>query len=283
VILYFYQDGCPYCAKLLQDNFGQKEIADKTQKHFDVIAINMWGNKEVTDFNGSSTNEKRFAQSLKVHFTPTMLFLNEEGKVVFRLNGYFFPQKFSALLDYVSQKKENTGRFAAYFNKISPVKTSAKLNYEKNFLKPPYDFKKILAKHKKPLLVLFEQTRCRACDELHKDILKRKYTQAEMKKLSVTLVDMWSKDKIVTPDGKTMTVKEWAKKLNINHSPSLVFFDTSGKEVFRTEAYLKSFHIHGAMAYVHEKAYNKYKNFQRFLQARREMMIKKGEKVDLMK
>jgi len=24
VLLYFYQDGCPYCAKLLQDNLGQK-------------------------------------------------------------------------------------------------------------------------------------------------------------------------------------------------------------------------------------------------------------------
>ena len=24
VILYFYQDGCPYCAKLLNDNFGNR-------------------------------------------------------------------------------------------------------------------------------------------------------------------------------------------------------------------------------------------------------------------
>ena len=60
VLLYFYQDGCPYCAKLLQDNFGQKKLADKTQMYFDVIAINMWGDKEVVDLQGVSTTEKKF-------------------------------------------------------------------------------------------------------------------------------------------------------------------------------------------------------------------------------
>ena len=53
VLLYFYQDGCPYCARLLQDNLGQKKLADKTRKYFDVIAINMWGDKEVTGLNGN--------------------------------------------------------------------------------------------------------------------------------------------------------------------------------------------------------------------------------------
>ena len=48
LILYFYQDGCPYCTKLLKDNFGNREIAQKTQQHFEVIAINMWGDREVT-------------------------------------------------------------------------------------------------------------------------------------------------------------------------------------------------------------------------------------------
>ena len=57
VMLYFYQDGCPYCAKLLQDNFGQKEIAEKTRNKFDVIAINMWGDREVTDLKGYMLSE----------------------------------------------------------------------------------------------------------------------------------------------------------------------------------------------------------------------------------
>jgi len=45
VLLSFYQDGCPYCAKLLNDNFGDRALADKTRRGFDVIAINLWGDR----------------------------------------------------------------------------------------------------------------------------------------------------------------------------------------------------------------------------------------------
>ncbi len=39
-------------------------------------------------------------------------------------------------------------------------------------------------------------------------------------------------------------------ELGIQYTPSLVFFDNVGREVFRTEAYLKGFHIQGALDYV---------------------------------
>ena len=48
VILYFYQDGCPYCKKLLDTNFALQETERKTRSHYEVIAINMWGDREVT-------------------------------------------------------------------------------------------------------------------------------------------------------------------------------------------------------------------------------------------
>ncbi|MCK5663443.1 MAG: thioredoxin fold domain-containing protein, partial [Thiotrichaceae bacterium] len=48
LMIYYYQDGCPYCKKLLEDNFGQRNIANKTQQYFDVVAINLWGDQEVT-------------------------------------------------------------------------------------------------------------------------------------------------------------------------------------------------------------------------------------------
>ncbi|WP_456405752.1 thioredoxin family protein, partial [Thiolapillus sp.] len=106
VMLYFYQDGCPYCAKLLKDNFGNPQIAKKTRKHFDVIAINLWGDREVVNLDGQVTTEKQFAESLKVQYTPTLLFLNEQGKVVVRLNGYYEPDKFDLVLNYVAGKHE---------------------------------------------------------------------------------------------------------------------------------------------------------------------------------
>lgn len=58
LMLYFHQDGCPYCAKLLRENFSDRAIAEKTRKHFDVIAVNLWGDREVTDLAGKTTTEK---------------------------------------------------------------------------------------------------------------------------------------------------------------------------------------------------------------------------------
>jgi thioredoxin-related protein len=283
VMLYFYQDGCPYCAKLLNDNFGQRRIALKTQKYFDVIAINMWGDREVTDFNGKETTEKKFAQQMRVMFTPTLLVLNEQGKVILRINGYWFPAKFSAMLDWAGKHKESEISFRGYFARLSPTRASGKLHQEKTFLKPPYNLTASSRASGKPLLVMFEQPHCKACDELHTDILKRKASRQWMKKFDIVLLHMWSRAPVVTPDGKKTSVRQWAAKLNITNSPSLVFFDDKGKVVFRAEAYLKAFHVQGSMSYVATGAYRTQPSFQRYLQKVNAGMTKKGIKVDLMK
>ncbi len=87
LILYFHQDGCPYCAKLLRDNFGQREIVLATQRDFDVIGIKLWGDRPVIDFSGHGVSEKEFSANLKVMFTPTLLFLKTASEVVMRING----------------------------------------------------------------------------------------------------------------------------------------------------------------------------------------------------
>lgn len=282
VLLYFYQDGCPYCTKLLRDNFGQREIAEKTQKHFDVIAINMWGDREVTDMSGNTVAEKKFASDRKVMFTPTLLFLNEQGDVALRVNGYYFPEKFDAALDYVAQKKETELSFAEYYAKLNREPSQAELHKDPRFLKPPYDLTPQARGSQKPLLVLFEQKHCRACDELHQDILQRPRSDEELSKVDVVQLDQWADTPVTAPSGKKTTAKEWARELDVKHAPSLVFFNTEGEEVFRTEAYLRAFHIQGAMAYVHSGAYQEQPNFQRYLQTRRTEIEQEGETVDLM-
>jgi len=281
VLLYFYQDGCPYCAKLLQDNLGQKKIADKTRKNFDVIALNMWGDKEVTDLSGNVTTEKKFAEKLKVMYTPTLLFLNEKGKVALRVNGYYAPRKFETALDYVSGHNETKVSFRNYYNKYAPAAVSGKLHSQSFILNPPYNLNKLL-KEDKPLLLLFEQKKCKDCDEMHKDVFKRKETIKEVNKFNVVRLDMWSKDQLVDLQGKTVTAKSLAKKLNVMNAPSFVFLNKKGKEVFRIDAYLKSFHTQSVMDYVSSGAYKTQPNFQRFIGARADKLEAQGVHVDLM-
>jgi len=52
VLLYFGQDGCPYCAQLMKVNFSQPDIVATTRKHFVAIPLNIWGDREVTWTDG---------------------------------------------------------------------------------------------------------------------------------------------------------------------------------------------------------------------------------------
>ena len=280
VLLYFYQDGCPYCKKLLETNFSLRDVSEPTQNYFDVIAINMWGDREVTDFAGSSLSEKQFAADLKVMFTPTMLLLNEQGEVVVRLNGYYPPHKFLAVIDFVGQHKEKNTTFREYWAEQSPVAASGKLHQDSSYLQPPYRLAE--RSGNKPLMVLFEQKTCSDCDELHGDILKRKESVALLKQFDVVLLDTRADTSLQTPDGKQTTVADWSRELDVQYLPSMVMFDTSGREVFRTEAYLKSFHIQAAMDYVLSGAYREQPSFQRFVQARAEALEAQGIHIDLM-
>jgi len=101
VMLYFGQNGCTYCKRLMEVNFQSSPIVDKTRRNFDVIEINIVGSREVTGIDGKSETEKAFARRMKVGYTPTLIVLDERGRAVMRMNGYYAPPAFTAALDYV--------------------------------------------------------------------------------------------------------------------------------------------------------------------------------------
>ncbi|MBE9559559.1 MAG: thioredoxin fold domain-containing protein [Proteobacteria bacterium] len=277
LLIYYYQDGCPYCKKLLQENFSQRSISDKTQKYFDVVSINLWGDKEVTVGDRTYT-EKEFAEALKVQYTPTLLFFNEKNKIVFRANGYYPPEKFSALLDYIGQKQETKISYQEYMEKVNPQVSSGRLHDDINSVASITD----LTQATKPLLVMLEQKKCVTCDELHLDILKREESIKLLSRFNVAVLDMWSEVMIKTPSGKKMKVRDWAKNLDVKYAPSLLFFDNSGNEVFRADAYLKAFHTQSVMDYVSSGAYKKQSNFQRYIDERADHLREQGIEVNLM-
>ncbi len=282
VLLYFYQDGCPYCAKLLQDNLGQKKLADKTRRYFDVIAINMWGDREVTDLKGRQITEKEFAEQMRVMYTPTLVFLTENGRVALRVNGYYAPNKYEAALDYVHGQYERKLSFRDYLRKHIKPATSGKLHQADFILPPPYNLKKLL-RQDKPLMILFEQKKCRDCDEMHNDIFKRKETLKQLRRFNIVRLDMWSKDMLVDPRGKKTSARAYARKLNVANAPSFIFLDKNGKVVFRIDAYLKAFHTQSVLDYVASAAYKTQPNFQRYISKRADRLEAQGVHIDLMK
>lgn len=281
LIVFFYQDGCPYCKKLLDDNFSQKQIADKTRKNFDLVAVNMWGDNELV-YKKDTYTEKSFAEAASVMYTPTLLFFDEKGDVVLRMNGYYHPAKFSVALDYVSQNRFIRQKFSEYLAEVSPPKATGKIHKSEETISQPYQFRRVLKKGK-PLLIMFEQKQCPACDELHLDILKKPESKQLLKAFEVAVVDMWEEESMIRPDGRRTSVANWAKELNINYAPSLVFFNKKGEDVFRIEGYLKTFHVQSVLDYVAQEAYKVQPNFQRWIDDRAHKLRDQGIEVDLMK
>ncbi len=280
LMLYFHQDGCPYCAKLLRENFGDKTIAEKTRKHFDVIAINLWGDREVTDLAGKPTTEKAFAKALRVQFTPTLLMLDEQGGTALRLNGYIPPHQFHAALDYAGGKLERKQSYTDYLQAHVKEAASGTLHDAPWLMKAPLDLSK---REGKPLLVLFEQKVCAGCDEMHAEGFPRPEVAELLKRFRAARVDIAANEAVKTPDGKSLPMRDWARKLKIAYTPSFVFFDAAGKEVFRVEGYLRPFHLSSSLDYVATGAYKKQPEFQRFIEARAAARRAQGEKIELMK
>ena len=273
LVLYFYQDGCPYCAKLLRESFGDRAISERARAHFEVVAINIWGDREVTGFQGEPTTEKAFAGALGVQFTPTLLMLDEDGGLVLRINGYFPPHRFDTALRYVAERQEGSGQsFADYAAARGSEQASGTLHQEGGFLPSPLRLADDRAASERPLVVMFEQRVCKACDELHLEILRREPVAYSLSALDGAVVDRFSTELVQTPGGRERSVRDWANELGIEYTPSLVFFDSAGQEVFRTEGYLKGFHIQGALDYVATGAYRWQPSFQRYLAARREAL-----------
>ncbi|MGH8708497.1 MAG: thioredoxin fold domain-containing protein, partial [Burkholderiales bacterium] len=180
LMLYFGQDGCPYCELLLQTNFSQRAIVDKTRKHFVAVALNIWGDREVQWTDGRRMSEKELTRSLKIQYTPTILFLDEKGALVARLNGYYPPHRFTAALDYAAGLAGTGQRFEDYMKTVVAETASPTLHEQPFLRRPPVELKGA-----KPVALLFETPYCSGCDELHAEGFKRAEVRALIERFDV--------------------------------------------------------------------------------------------------
>lgn len=116
--------GCPYCRETHLVNFAKPEIADFVKARFDILQLNIIGAREVVDFDGEKTTEKRLAEKYGVRFTPTFQFFPERSaglaarkpreREVARAQGYLMPEHFLALFKFVSERAYEKGSLRDY-------------------------------------------------------------------------------------------------------------------------------------------------------------------------
>jgi thioredoxin-related protein len=282
VMLYFHQANCPYCSLLVKENFHRPDIVAAMQQNLESIAVNMWGDREVIATDGKRYTEKSLAAMLKVNYTPTLIFLDEQGDIALRLNGYYPPERFRLALDYVTGHKEKELSFHAYLaSRMTDTKATGGLHPEPFFLPPPYALARNSLPASRPLAVFFEQADCTDCDRLHEQILADPNTRALVEKFESVQLDVAADTPVITPGGQRTTASAWARDLNLGYAPSIVFFDRQGKEVMRIDAFLKTFHVQSVFDYVLQEAYLREPSFQRFISERAGHLRDKGIDVDI--
>ncbi len=74
----FEQRGCIYCTKMHEDVFPDPQIDAYIKENYFFIQLNLFGDLEVTDFDGETLSEKNMAAKWGILFTPTIMFMPEE-------------------------------------------------------------------------------------------------------------------------------------------------------------------------------------------------------------
>jgi len=273
VLVFMDLNDCPYCARTLDENFRQGENMAYIQKHFDVIAVNIRGDAEVTWIDGATYNEQNLALKLKVFGTPSLVFIDPDGKQVLQLNGYRTPPTLRSALEYVHDKAYRDQSLAAYIEKKQLVPVYSFRDH------PRFTKMTDFTRYREPLAVIFEDKNCADCAGFHEKVLSHPDVLAELKPFRVVRLDAYADTPIIDLSGVRTTPRAWAASLGLTHRPGVVLFN-EGKEAGRVEGRFYHFHFKEILRYVSGRYYQRYDLFGAYLNDRQMELQQQGVDID---
>lgn len=276
VLLYMHLSGCPYCYKMIDEGFKTDPNLSNIKQNFDVIAINIRGDKDVTLPGGLEISEREIGDHLKVLFTPTLVFLNEKAKPVYKMSGYRSPKNLAHVLDYVKSKSylnstlskfvDNQARNEIYVFRSHP-----------NFI-PETDLTRF---SDKPLMVIFEDKYCDLCNKYHDGLFADKDVRQLMDNFAVVRLDANSSSRITLPSGKVSTPSDWIQSVGLDYRPGILLFD-QGKEISRITGLLYKYHFSELLRYVGTGLHFEFPDsFYDYLSIRSREIMDNGGTIDL--
>ncbi len=252
VILFLEMNGCPYCYKMIEENFKGAPYREFIKEQFDVIAINVLGDREVALDAETSLTEKALTEQLGVTYTPATIFLDHTNRPVARVSGYRNVADFKQVLDYVATKAYTEQTLVEY---LEGGKAESRYSLRTHPQIQAVD--DLSGVTDKPLAILFEDATCRACDALHDGHFADPEVNRALKDFVLVRLDSRSDKPITMPDGAQTTARQFAGDLGINYHPTLVLYD-QGKEIARIDSMFYRYHFIGLLEYVGQRQYVKY-------------------------
>jgi len=264
LLVYYGQKYCAYCKQFLENDLAKEDIQAYTLERFDVIGIDIHGDRTVVDPAGMEMTERELAVREETNFTPSVVFYDGEGKEVLRLRGYYPPYRFRAALEYVADDHYRNETFREYLGRadVPLVFEPGDLIEEPFFMPGPMMLDRSRIRGERPLVVFFEQGSCHACDVLHSGPLADPEIRQRISRFETVQLSYWSDTPVVTPAGERTSAKKWAESLGLFYTPTLIIFDEQGLEIIRVDSVVQFYRLRNILDYVLMEGYRDYPNFQ---------------------
>ena len=273
LVLFVHLEECPYCARLLDENFRDGANRAFLEKHFDVVAIDVRGANEVTWPGGEKLTERQLGAKLGVFGTPTLVFLGPGGRVVHRMNGYRHPRPFRQALEFVQGRHYERETFQEYAaREPAPAAWAFRPH-------PLFTAADDLSGIAGALAVVFESRDCADCGEWHDAVWNHPDVLAQLEGFRVVRLDADSEAPLTDPSGRRTTPRAWAKALGLDYRPGAVLF-ADGAERARIDGMLYKFHVRELLRYVGEGHYRDGTSVRAYNAARREQLLREGATID---
>ncbi len=175
------------------------------------------------------------------------------------------------MLDYLEVKAYQHQSLRAYLQAESEKGrvAEAAIIADDLFEQPPYMLDRGRMPAQRPLLVVFEEPGCAACDRFDRRVLSDKSVRRLIGDYQAVQLDASDEQgRVVTPDGGKASPAQWYGELGLNYLPAILFFDEHGNEVMRLDSETLRYRMEGSLQLVLERAYEQDAQLQRWRRAK---------------
>jgi thioredoxin-related protein len=273
LMVLFTSEGCSYCAEFIRTSLDDPRLADRVQDHFDTVGLDIFSDAELIDPAGKDTRVKQFALQTAAGFSPTLLFCGDNGRLLYRGVGYYAPERFALVLDYLIGGNFERASFRDYVATRTANEAQRPSGYRPRpdplFSAPPYALDRSHTPAQRPLLVIFEGNDCKDCASLHDEVLALPEVRDLLGRFEVVRLDAGdAATPLVAPDGTRTTPASWYEETGFSALPALLFFEEGGREVLRTDALVLRQRMMNSLRYTLERAYEQQWTYQRFARSK---------------
>ena len=120
--------GCPACRRMHEVHLADPKTEGYIREHFEILHLNILGQRPVTDFDGGRLGEKAFAARYAIVGTPSIQFFPETAdglaarapgaREVARMPGLPDPREFLAMFRFVREKAYQREAFADWLKRM---------------------------------------------------------------------------------------------------------------------------------------------------------------------